>query len=132
MRSRLLVAFNAFGGPVARAGFACLAAAWLFTGFKAFRAIRARNVVLHRRWMVHNFALTFAAVTLRLCLPDLVVSGVAMDLAYLMVAWLCWIPNLIVAELVFNAQSRGVQPAPAGGQWHGVALSRERLPRLAL
>jgi len=111
----LFVAFNAFGGPAARAGFVCLAVAWLFTGFEAYRAIRARDVARHRRWMVRNFALTFAAVTLRLWLPGLVISGVSMDVAYPMVAWLCWVPNLIVAEWLFNAQSRGRLPAPAGG-----------------
>lgn len=98
----LVVAFNAFGGSVARAGFACLAAAWLFTGFQAYRAIRNREVALHRRWMVRNFALTFAAVTLRLWLPGLVASGVSMAVAYPVVAWLCWVPNLIAAELLIN------------------------------
>ena len=65
----LFVAFNAFGGTVARAGFACLAVAWLVSGLKAYQAIRARDVASHRRWMVRNFALTFAAVTLRLWPP---------------------------------------------------------------
>lgn len=94
----LLVAFDAFGGPIARVGFAWLALAWLFTGFKAFLAIRARDVASHRRWMVRNFALTFAAVTLRLWLPALVASGVTMAVAYPAIAWLCWVPNLVVAE----------------------------------
>jgi len=109
------VALNAFGGPVARAGFACLAVAWLFSGFKAYQAIRARNVALHRRWMVRNFALAFAAVTLRLWLPGLVVSGVPMEVAYPVVAWLCWVPNLLVAEWFFNT-TPGVRRAPAGGR----------------
>jgi mannose-6-phosphate isomerase-like protein (cupin superfamily) len=63
------MAAHAFGGPIARLGFAGLALAWLVTGTCAYRAIRAGNVALHRRWMVRNFALTFAAVTLRLWLP---------------------------------------------------------------
>ncbi len=98
----MAVAFNAFGGPIARAGFICLAAAWLFSGFKAYQAIRARDVESHRRWMVRNFSLTFAAVTLRIWLPSLVASGVSMEIAYPLVAWLCWVPNLIAAELLFN------------------------------
>ncbi|MCG3188421.1 MAG: hypothetical protein LKCHEGNO_00406 [Burkholderiaceae bacterium] len=110
----LIVAFNAFGGPVARVGFVCLAAAWLFSGGKAYLAIRSRDVAAHRRWMVRNFALTFAAVTLRLWLPGLVGSGTAMELAYPIVAWLCWVPNLVVAELLFNqAPRRPTQPTPA-------------------
>jgi uncharacterized membrane protein len=110
----LLMATAAFGGPVARLGFGALAVGWLFTGFRAYQAIRARDVASHRRWMVRNFALTFAAVTLRLWLPGLIVTGVPFEVAYPVVAWLCWAPNLVVAELVFNkAPDQGVRPTPA-------------------
>lgn len=98
----MFVAANAFGGPIARAGFACLAAAWLFSGFKAYRAIRTGEIASHRRWMVRNFALTFAAVTLRLWLPAMISAGISMQMAYPLVAWLCWVPNLIIAERLFN------------------------------
>lgn len=115
--SGLFIAFNAFGGLTARIGFGCLALAWLFTGLRAYQAIRARDVVSHRRWMVRNFALTFAAVTLRLWLPGLVMSGVDFDVAYPLIAWLCWVPNLMAAELLFNKTPiRGVQPTPARGR----------------
>ena len=100
--SGFVIAFNAHGGAVARAGFACLALAWLYTGFRAYRAIRARDVMAHRRWMVRNFALTFAAVTLRLWVPMSFVAGIEFALAYAAIAWLCWVPNLVVAELAFN------------------------------
>jgi hypothetical protein len=52
--------------------------------------------------MVRNFALTFAAVTLRLWLPASIVSGFPFELAYPVIAWLCWLPNLVAAELLFN------------------------------
>jgi len=98
----LFMAFHAFGGMPARLGFAGLALAWLYTGAQAYRAIRAHEVAAHRRWMVRNFALTFAAVMLRLYLPAAVVSGIAFEAAYPVIAWLCWVPNLVFAELVFN------------------------------
>lgn len=98
----LFVAFNAYGGPIARAGFACLAVAWLVSGLEAYRAIRRADVASHRRWMVRNFALTFAAVTLRFWLPGMVVSGLPMPVAYPVVAWLCWVPNVLLAERLFN------------------------------
>lgn len=113
----LFVAFNAFGGPLARVGFACLAAGWLFSGFRAYQAIRSGSLASHRRWMVRNFSLTFAAVTLRLWLPCMVISGVSMNVAYPVVAWLCWVPNLILAELLFNrAHDSGAPPTPASGR----------------
>jgi uncharacterized membrane protein len=85
----LYMASFAFGGPVARLGFGLLALAWLYTGLRAYLAIRARQVMEHRRWMVRNFALTFAAVTLRLWLPASFVAGLPFDLAYPAIAWLC-------------------------------------------
>lgn len=104
----LYMAFHAYGGVPGRLGFACLALAWLFTGWRAYLAVRAGKLAAHRRWMVRNFALTFAAVTLRLWLPGSMVAGVPFDLAYPLVAWFCWVPNLVVAELWFNPGRRPV------------------------
>jgi len=98
----LFMATVAFGGTAARLGFGCLALAWLYTGLRAWLAIRARDVATHRRWMVRNFALTFAAVMLRLYLPGAVASGITMEAAYPVIAWLCWVPNLLAAELLLQ------------------------------
>lgn len=98
----LYMAFHAFGGIVAETGFGLLAVLWLYTGLRAYLAIRSGDVASHRRWMVRNFALSFAAVTLRLWLPGSVASGIAFEAAYPIIAWGCWVPNLVVAELAFN------------------------------
>lgn len=108
--SGLLVAFNAYGGPLARAGFACLAVAWLYTGLRAYLAIRRRDIASHQTWMIRNFALTFAAVTLRIWLPGMVIAGMPMAVAYVVVAWLCWVPNLVAAEMS-NAMTRDARKA---------------------
>jgi uncharacterized membrane protein len=111
----LYMAFHAFGGLVSRLGFGCLALAWLYTGFRAYRAIRARDVVSHRRWMVRNFTLTFAAVTLRLWLPASIVAGVPFEDAYPVIAWLCWVPNLLAAEILLNqTPHRSIERTAAG------------------
>ena len=96
----LVVAFDAFGGLAARLGFAALALTWLYTGLRAYRAIRRKDVASHRRWMTRNFALTFAAVTLRLWLGASFASGMPFDIAYPVIAWLSWLPNLLAAELL--------------------------------
>jgi uncharacterized membrane protein len=94
-----MLAMIASGGLVARVGFALLAVVWLVSGLQAYVAVRRGDLVRHRRWMIRNFALTFAAVTLRLHLPLLTFGfGVPFDEAYPVVAWLAWVPNLIVAE----------------------------------
>jgi uncharacterized membrane protein len=100
--SGLYMASHAFGGSVARFGFACLAAAWLYSGVRAYLAIRSGSVAVHRVWMVRNFALTFAAVTLRLYLPGATMAGIELEVAYPYIAWLCWVPNLVAAELLLN------------------------------
>ncbi len=98
----LYMAPLAHGGFPARLGFALLAIAWLYSGFMAYRHIRARRIQLHRQWMIRNYALTFAAVTLRLWLVSLQGAGVGFTDAYVTVAWLCWVPNLIFAEWMVN------------------------------
>jgi uncharacterized membrane protein len=108
--SALYLAQFAYGGPAARIGFGALGLAWLYTGARAFLAIRSGAVAEHRRWMTRNFALTFAAVMLRLYLPVAVAAGADFELAYAIIAWLCWVPNLLVAEWLFNG-TRAPRPA---------------------
>jgi uncharacterized membrane protein len=73
--SGLYISQFAFGGLVAKLGFATLAVCWLYTGLRAFLAIRRRAIDEHRKWMVRNFSLAFAAVMLRLYIPASVLSG---------------------------------------------------------
>lgn len=51
--------------------------------------------------MVYSFSACCAAVTLRLWLP-LLLGGLRLDFdfAYPIVAWLCWVPNLLVAHSI--------------------------------
>jgi hypothetical protein len=109
----MYLANYAYGGPAARLGFGCLAIAWLITGVQAYLAARARDFASHRRWMVRNFSLTLAAVTLRIYLPLSMAAGVRFPVAYPLIAWLCWVPNLVVAERLFN-RYRACLPALDG------------------
>lgn len=99
--SALAIAFFATGGLVPALGFATLALLWLYTTAKAYTSIKNRQIGNHQKWMIRSYALCFAAVTLRIYLP--LFTG-AMDMAfipaYMIIAWLCWVPNLLVAEFV--------------------------------
>lgn len=97
-----------FGGPPTHVGFALLAVLWLVSGAQAWFAIRRGDVAEHRRWMVRSFAMTFAAVTLRIELGLFTgVLGWSFEAAYVTVAWFSWVPNLVVAEwLVLRAPAR--------------------------
>jgi uncharacterized membrane protein len=94
----LRLAPEAQTGRVAALGFGILAIAWLATTLRGYRAIRHGHEAVHRRWMTRSFALTFAAVTLRIYLPASGLLRIPYELAYPAIAWLCWVPNLAVAE----------------------------------
>lgn len=99
--SGLFIAFYAEGGFITSLGFSFLAIFWLFTTIIAFLFIKKVNLIQHENWMIRSYALCFAAVTLRLYIT-LVVGVLNMEFirAYTFIAWLCWVPNLFVAELI--------------------------------
>ncbi len=106
--SGLYISQFAFGGLAAKLGFATLAASWLYTGVRAYLAVRPKAILEHRRWMVRNFSLAFAAVMFRLYIPASTVAGIDFAVAYPVIAWLCWLPNLAFTEWRFNnANGRG-------------------------
>ena len=106
--SGLYLAQHAFGGTVARLGFVALAVAWLYTGLRAYLAARQGAIHKHRKWMVRNFSLTFAAVTLRFYVPGSIAMGIDFAQAYAAIAWLCWVPNLAFAEWRYNLAPRAL------------------------
>ncbi len=87
-------------------GFALLAIGWLVTSAMAYRRIRQRIVDRHREWVIRSYALSFAAVTLRLEKVGFAALGTDFATAYVAVAWLAWIPNLVVAELIVRRSRR--------------------------
>ena len=93
-------------GLITHLGFGALAVIWLFCTVQGYRAIRAGDEVVHRAWMIRSFALTFAAVMLRIILPLELASGVPFPTAYRIVSWACWVPNLVVAEWLVRASRR--------------------------
>jgi hypothetical protein len=95
----LLLALGATTGPVATAGFGTLALFWLYATLTAWRLAVRRRFAEHRAWMIRSWAMTFAAVTLRLYLPLIPLFDMAFYDGYRAIAFLCWVPNLLVAEL---------------------------------
>ncbi|HEY4244214.1 MAG TPA: DUF2306 domain-containing protein [Kofleriaceae bacterium] len=103
----LVLGPQAFAGPVAQTGFTMLAAAWLATTALGLRAIRAADRPRHRAWMTRSFALAFAAVSLRIQIPILGALGVSDVLAYQIVAWSSWVPNLLLVHVLARRNSAG-------------------------
>ena len=98
--SGLYVAIFANGGIVAKVGFSFLAIGWFYTTLNAYTTIRKKDIDSHRKWMIRSYSLTLAAVTLRLWLPTLPsILGIPFAEAYVIISWLCWVPNILIAEI---------------------------------
>lgn len=95
-----IMAFYANGGWTSRLAFVVLSILWWGSTALAWRAALARRMGAHRAWMLRSFALTLSAVTLRLWKMGLAhaVGLPPMDL-YRVVAWLGFVPNMLVIEL---------------------------------
>ena len=96
--SGLILAFGTVMGSGAQTGFGALALAWLSVNALGYAAALRRDFVSHRRWMIRSFALTLAAVTLRIYLPATLIAGLSVMISYPIIAWACWVPNLVIAE----------------------------------
>lgn len=95
----LWIAPHSQTGWVASAGFLTLGAFWILSTSLAVKFIVQGDANRHRRWMIRSYALTAAAITLRIYLPFVFVFHWPFAIAYPAIAWLCWIPNAIAAEI---------------------------------
>jgi uncharacterized membrane protein len=104
------LSFFATGGWIAGLGFFVLDILWVASTWIALRKIMTKNVQAHKEWMLRSYALTFAAVMLRIWLgPSVMVFG-DFESGYQVVAWLCWVPNLIVIEAVIRMRFNKNRP----------------------
>ena len=107
----LPLALGSTAGPVAAAGFGTLALLWLVTTALGWRRAVERRFAEHRAWMLRSWALTMAAVTLRLYLQLLPPLGIDFVDGYRTIAWLCWMPNLAAVELYLRWPRASAAPA---------------------
>lgn len=103
--SGIYMGIFANGGLVGKLSFVILGILWFYTTYKAYQDIRKGNVISHQHWMWRSYALCFSAVTLRLWKVILVYlfHPNPMDV-YQIIAWLGWIPNLILIEYLIKKQ----------------------------
>jgi uncharacterized membrane protein len=110
--SGLVLATSAYGGPVAQLGFGTQSLAILFTTWTALRMILARRIGDHRRWMILSFSIMFAGAMLRLMtlayfmLSAVGLVGFSFEQAYRAIAWLDWVPSLLLAVWLTRRPSR--------------------------
>jgi len=93
-------------GPWVLTSFVLQCAAWFVCTLLAYIRIREGNVQAHRQWILRSYALTLAAISLRIY----VFFGswsfdLAQPTAYALIAWLSWIPNLLICEIYLRYKS---------------------------
>lgn len=99
------MAYYADGGISGKLGFATLSALWLYTLYRSLKSIIVdRDASAHGRWMTRNYALTCAAIMLRLYTG---IGAAAFGLedtnvTFVVIGWLCWVPNLVFAQWLIN------------------------------
>lgn len=103
--SGFFIGLFANGGLYSKIAFVILSVLWFYFTLKAFLAIQTKQFDRHKAYMMRSFALAFSAVTLRLWKVILVYlfHPAPMDL-YQIIAWLGWIPNLMLIEYYIYKQ----------------------------
>ncbi len=102
----LVLAIYANGGTLGKAAFLTLDFLWFIFTFQALRFAIKGKFGSHRNFMIRSFALSFSAITLR-SWKIILVQTTSIDLAtiYIIDAWLGFLPNLIIAELIIRQAS---------------------------
>ncbi|UQB67872.1 DUF2306 domain-containing protein [Epilithonimonas zeae] len=105
--SGIYIGIFANGGWTAKVSFVLLGILWFYTTCKSYSEIRKKNIARHKFWMWRSYALAVSAITLRMWKVILVYlfQPNPMDI-YQVIAWLGWIPNLLLVEYLIKKQNR--------------------------
>ncbi len=105
----LIMSFFINRGPWVLWSFLLQCSLWFAFTYLAYHHIRKGDIQSHRQWMLRSYALTLAAITLRVYV---FFSSWSFDLgqpaAYATIAWLSWVPNLLICELYLAAKRKRV------------------------
>jgi hypothetical protein len=102
-----IMSIYANGGVPSKIAFITLSVMWLtFTALAWYYAVK-RKFLLHKNFMILSFSLTCSALTLRLWKMVIVytLAPPPMD-AYRTVAWLGWVPNLLLALWIIKSSTK--------------------------
>jgi Predicted membrane protein (DUF2306) len=99
--SGLVLAAFANGGLPAKMGFSLQCLVWWWTTFVAWQEIMKRSWLKHSEMMLRSYAVTLAAMSLRMeSLLLYYVWGTKPIETYLTVTWLSWVGNLLIVEVL--------------------------------
>ena len=110
--SGFIIGIHANGGVFSKIAFVVLSLLWFWFTYRAYTSIRIGDLKAHKNFMIRSYALALSAISLRLFKWILVLlfEPAPMDV-YRIVAWLGWMANLAIAELILVVLAR---KAPGG------------------
>ncbi|WP_345161136.1 DUF2306 domain-containing protein [Nibribacter koreensis] len=112
--SGLVMAFYASGGFWAKLSFGIISVLWWYFTWQGYRKAVTKDIPSHQAFMYRSYALTLSAITLRTLAWLLPFFSHIHHLhgreMYVWIAWLSWIPNLLIAEWLIK---RRRLPLPA-------------------
>src|ERR1051326_5090632 len=99
--SGFYMTFFAKGGYWEKACFMMMAIAWFFFTYKGFTtAVREKNFVAHKYWMMRSYAMALTAVTFRIYYVAFYLYGMENFANYAVSLWISVIGNALVAEAI--------------------------------
>ncbi len=115
--SGLVMAFYGSGGAAAQWAFVLQALGWWFFTYMAYVTILKKDLVKHGEYMLRSYAMAFSAITLRagtyvvslykmqyhIRCPDEAWSMLCYPNFYVLEAWLSWVLNIMMVELLIMA-----------------------------
>lgn len=105
----MILAIYANGMLPGKIAFVLLDSLWLWFTYKAVMSARRKDFISHKNYMIRSYALTFSAITLRAWKTVLSSYFVIDPLhLYMIIAWLGFLPNLMVAEWIIRRKTRPI------------------------
>jgi uncharacterized membrane protein len=103
MPGAFVISFYAFGGWPAKLSFLILTILWGWFTWRGFRNGKEGNIIAHKNFMIRSYVLTLSAIVLRiLSFVFIHYFDFYGDLAYQIIAWLSWLPSLLLTELILS------------------------------
>ena len=101
--SGFIMGIYANGGLPSKISFCILGALWIGFTWTAYQRARERKIIEHKAFMYRSFALTLSAITLRAWKYILISTLHPRPMnVYAVIAWLGWVPNLLIAEYLIK------------------------------
>jgi len=106
----LYLGFYAEAGYLATIGFIGMSTAWMLPTFVSVYKISKGDVIGHHKWIIRSYSMTLAGVTLRIMTPlGIYFLGWSYDTTFIITAYVPWMFNLGIAELVIFAKRNSIE-----------------------